>query len=168
MNRYQGISNNFKEQFLAYKKEDRRIADKIVQRSNQIARLEKRRTKLAYPHWTAELLRPLWEEVKTHFLMVEFSDKKDEYMYPMGMNSRVTLFAKYGGETLMVAFVTGSLKKGELYYETGGITQENAYDCVTNPNGFGRKKELVTSVEQIVGFIKRQITEKVYPETVKP
>jgi len=165
MTKYEDVVSEYVERMAIYRKESNRLRDKITMREKQIVRLNAKQDRLQYPHWTEGLLRPLWEEVKTKFQTLEFEDASEERLVPLGMCCRVTVFAKYNAEILMVGFVPGDVDKGELYYETGKEESPGAYFNFTgNPNGFGRVKELVTSVRQIENFLRRQLVEDVFPE----
>ncbi len=108
-----------------------------------------------YPHWTDDLLKPLWKEVMKQLPEVKF--ERGEKFTPMGLCSRVSLFPDYKGKTLMVCFIPGNLEKGELLFETDEVIENFPKGSIGYMNGFGKASLPVESVEQIVNFLKSQI-----------
>ena len=139
----------------SYKKYDG-LNDKIREKEKQIERLKNRREKISF-RWTQDILKPIVQEVEKHLPELEFC--KDERYTPMGLCSRVSIFPKYKGETLMVNFIPLDLTKGEIGFETG--VQETYYPkgSIGEVNGMGREYKAIVSVQQVVDFLKGQMKE---------
>jgi len=131
----------------------RKIDERIDQREKQIERLKKKRTR-AYqitPNWTEFILKPLIEELKGLLPNVEFKD--DERYTPMGLCSRVSIFPKYKGKTIMLCIVPMDITKGEIAYETDKQIESFPKGTIGEINGIGKETIIITSAKQVAFYL---------------
>lgn len=154
MEKFTEIQNLFVEK----KKAQTAIEAKIALKERQIERLKVKREK-AYPHWTENLIKPLIEEVKKR--MPELTFEENEKYIPMGLCCRVSVFPYFKEKCLMLSFVPGDLKNGELKIEPGERNnQPYPTGSLADLNGFGKVSVPVKSIRQIVSLLRKQMREE--------
>ena len=165
---YENFKTSYVRKQLIYKSDRKKILAKIEQREKQIERLQKKKDRLHYPHWTEELLRPIINEVArlTPDLHWDFIEGSQD-LNPMGMCARVSVFAytqKYCQFRTQqcaayLAFTPTDLDNGRLSYDTGEETGRFKQGTMGYDNGMNAIAEPVESIEQLVKFVRKQVSE---------
>lgn len=150
------------------------IRDMIAKRQAQIARLEKKESRLwgTGPHWTDELIRPVLAEISNVIPNIHFDDEKLN-TFGLGCNCPIGVYDmpiadlpdRFSDEyySHLVAYITfqpGDLDKGELLFKNGEKNERQfAAGSMGELNGFNDKTVPVESIEQLVEFIQKQMTD---------
>lgn len=133
-----------------------RVRERIEQREKQIERLRKKEDRLLDTRsWCDDLIRPIMELLKVKF--PEITEWDDERLTPMGLCSRVSLFPKYKGETLIICFTPHNLSNGIIAYDTEENTKRYPKGTLGYYSDMGKVSEPITDIEQVFNHIERQI-----------
>ena len=136
----------------------KKVNAKILERKQQLVRLNKKKSKLFdNVHWTEDLIRPVMELVKAEFPTIVWDD---EDLVPLGMCSRVCVFGKIEGEVIArLSFTTGDIYDGILFYDTGERDGDFQPNSIGAMNGLGNIREMVTDINVIYAHIIKQLGE---------
>lgn len=119
--------------------------------------------------WVDGLLRPLLVEIESRTGW-EFDNKNDLRTFGLRAECPVYIWDgtkdEYGYKNFKAYIVfTSDIKRDEegfythdLYFDTGEITCEYPAGSIADLNHFGRKVEKVESVEQVIEFLQKQMS----------
>ena len=115
----------------------------------KMARLEKKLTKLIYPHWTDILVRPIMAEVahRTPDIVWE----QDKTLNTFGIRCACPVFGQtLEGHTVGITFTAG---KAGLLYDTGEKYHANEYNDL---NGLNNISKPIVSIDELVSLVRKQ------------
>lgn len=148
----------------AYETERKRI-DKLVEtKERQIKKLEAKKRKLTYPHWTEYLVRPVLNEIEK--ALPEWKRDSDRLsVFGLGCRCPVFFYHKDDNEAdrderiVGITFLPGDLDNAELRYETGKQECNYPANSIGYLNGFNNITKPVESIEELIAFLKTKIAQ---------
>ena len=172
MNHYIDIMNSFNEAFNETKKQKKVVISKAeemkdaalryqsiaARKMTEYYKLYEKARKVDNVNWVADMLKPLLTEIEERTGW-EFEDK--EGLRTFGLRAECPVFV-LEKEAYIVFTSKVTEKDGvftwQLFYDTGENICEYPAGSIADLNNFGRKVEKVESVEQVIDFLQKQMS----------
>jgi hypothetical protein len=119
----------------------------------KIARLEKKRGKLVYPHWTDHLVRPIIAEVERRTPDIKWDIDK-ERLTTFGLRCECPIFGKTtDGHTVGITFTPGN---DIPRYDTGRSRNLYDHDTIGAWNGMNNVSKPIESIDELVALVRQK------------
>ena len=163
------ILKNHKEQINNYYNKEALLRARIERATKQLNKLQKN-----YKHFSKTFIEPLAKVLQTYFPEYD----KFEILGPFGLRNSVSihffkrsksdLIENFGSEIgyqsyfersnlISITFVSGDIKSGEFFYETGNKDYSCPQNSIGAINGFNNEVKEVTNIDDLLIVLKKQI-----------